>query len=78
MRIAVSVVSGLCCVLVTVLWVRSYWRADIIPTERLAQESICISEQFNRSGLQFDPSIKFGNGISWARLPTVPTVPTVP
>jgi hypothetical protein len=28
LRIAVTVVSGLCCVLVIVLWVRSYWHLD--------------------------------------------------
>ena len=30
LRIAVSVVSGICCVLVIVLWVRSYWCNDSI------------------------------------------------
>ena len=30
LRIAVSVVSGICCVLMIVLWVRSYWRRDLI------------------------------------------------
>jgi hypothetical protein len=28
LRITVSVVSGICCVLVVVLWVRSYWHKD--------------------------------------------------
>lgn len=30
LRIAVSAVSGVCCVLAIVLWVRSYWRLDIL------------------------------------------------
>ena len=30
LRIAVSVVSGICCVLVIVLWVRSYWWYDTL------------------------------------------------
>lgn len=34
LRIAVSVMSGLCCVLVIVLWVRSYWHRDIFTGER--------------------------------------------
>jgi hypothetical protein len=35
LRIAVSVVSSLCCVLVIVLWVRSYWLWDtvLVPLE---------------------------------------------
>jgi hypothetical protein len=30
LRIAVSVVSGLCCVMLIVLWMRSYWQADCL------------------------------------------------
>src|SRR6188508_619469 len=36
LRIAVSVVSGTCCVLVIVLWVRSYYRYDFTQNIQLA------------------------------------------
>jgi hypothetical protein len=46
LRIAVSVVSGLCCLLVIVLWVRSYWWTDYVyAPSRALENNFGLSDQ---------------------------------
>lgn len=64
LRIAWSVMWGIACVLLCVLWVRSYWHADYLRGT-LKFDNLQIVSDAGRLLYTYEHGDYFGNGFSW-------------
>jgi hypothetical protein len=68
LRIAFSVTCGIACVLLMVLWVRSYWWCDDLIGPLGTTQSFCFWSDHGHIGISFvgEPLKSLADGGSWA------------